>query len=212
MFVSHPEAFFTLIARGVEFGWAGWPFVVGGLATVLVGIIVRGDQDLDRWRIGDLPAHMAWEEISSGSDLVGSMSIPELPSRARVVTIPRLRHALLDHGLKSYLSRAGALRLILASDVSELCLGRKKVAGLIARADRVRGRLAALSDQLYRFRGAMVGLALGFIVGVPLLYGRSLFEQMFWALPAGLGGRAVRVVRRVGEVAAVGAVERPGHG
>lgn len=187
LFVSRPDVFFALVARGVEFGWAGWPFVVGGLVTALVGIVVRGNQGADLWRVGDLPARIAWEEISSGSDLVGSMSVPVLPPRARVATIPRLRHVLFDHGLGSYLSPAGALRLILAADASELALGRKNVTASIARADRVRARLAALSDQLYRFRGAVVGLALGFIVGVPLLYGRSLFDQAFWALPFCLG-------------------------
>lgn len=184
--LSFPQALFDVLDGGFDYGWRGIVLFLVGCLIVAIGFMIRPRDSEDGWFIKDLPRHIEWEEASSVSDLVGSMSVPPLPERVRHVGVPTFRNAFFDHELKSYFSKVGALRYLIAASIAEMSLGGPKARGMRETAEFVSINLRDLSRHVYVLRGSLIFVALFFSLCVPMMVGRSIFAVTPTALVAGI--------------------------
>lgn len=136
------------------------------LATILIAVRLQKLSGAEMTTIRELPPQITWEEMSARGDVVGSMSVPELPTSATLTTIPSVNNPLVDHLLSSYLGTRSILRF----DISAWIAQRKSppVGGL-------RRSLGALSESNYVFRiSTQIVFVIAFVafpvvMGLPLL-------------------------------------------
>lgn len=172
--VFRPDALLEVLPRGFSMGWNGLPMAIAGLVVVGAALLLRRGTPDAPLTIPDLHRRIRWEETSSPSDLVGSMSIPELPDRVSLITAPSIRNALFDHGLGAYLSKHGSMRFLLSSALADLAVGKRRGRALALSSSLVQSRLEAVSQQLYVFRGSLVAAVLLFMIGIPAVFGASV--------------------------------------
>lgn len=177
-----PAAFVELLPEISLIGWNGLGTLLLGLGLIAVGIFLRGKAPV-QWEIEDLPAEISWEEISSPSDIVGSMSEPPMPERVTELPIPSMRNAFGDHGLKSYFSQRGALRFMAAATLTQEISGDTRAEPSRAIAKGITSRLNLLSRQTYVFRGSLMLAVLFFSVGIPVFFGGTVFDILVETLP-----------------------------
>ncbi|WP_431074603.1 hypothetical protein [Microbacterium phyllosphaerae] len=152
--------------------WFMIPGLVIGIGLFAVGVIAGRRAGRRMTSIPPIPSRMIWEELTSPSDIVGSMSVPELPPVALRRTIPSLRQPVGDHLMASYLSRRSTFRLELARWVTR----GSSAASRFAQVDALTVDLTALSARSYRLRLAVQAACTGLFVLIPVaVLGRSLF-------------------------------------
>ncbi|NYD55291.1 hypothetical protein [Microbacterium pseudoresistens] len=175
--VLRPGALLDVLADGPVFGWNGVPMFAVAIVVMVAALLLRRNMPQARTSIEDIPRRIRWDEASSPSDLVGSMSIPELPDRVNLIAMPSIRSALFDHGIGAYFSRNGAMRLLVASAIAEATVGPRRGRALTRSSKAARSSLAALSRQLYVFRGSLVAGTLLFTLGIPAVFGSSVLTR-----------------------------------
>lgn len=157
-----------------DHGLNGLGYLLLGILIIAVGFLVRSGTSEHHWFIKDLPPRVRWEEASSGSDLVGSMSVPSLPDRVDQFIVPTLRNTFLDHGLKSYFSKFGSLRFHAAALLVKSSVGKSQAQGICRTARLVTASFENLSRQVYTLRASVLFAALFFSIGIPVIFGRSI--------------------------------------
>ena len=112
--------------------------------------------------VPDLPSVIDWQELSARGDVVGSMSVPELPASAQQVTIPSVNSPVLDHLLTSYLGARSILRFDLA-----VWMTRRSNRHI----ENLRTSLTHLSESNYVFRVSAQILFVVTVIGLPMSMG-----------------------------------------
>lgn len=125
--------------------------------------------------IAALPARMRWEELTSPSDLVGSMSVPALPGTVHQVVLPALRNPIGDHLLGTLLRGPAALRALLG----ERLLDRTSFAAnqLPVRFAPLTESLLDLSHRTYALRGLLLACVVALTLGFPFVIGGSVIDR-----------------------------------
>ena len=172
--VVRPDVVLEVFPRGFSMGWNGLPMAIAGLVIVGAALLLRRGTPDAPLAVPDLHRRIRWEEISSPSDLVGSMSIPELPDRVSLVAAPSIRNALFDHGLGAYFSKHGSMRFLISSAIADLTVGKRRGRSMALSSSLVQSHLEVVSRQLYVFRGSLVAAVLFFMIGVPAIFGASV--------------------------------------
>ncbi len=146
--------------------------LAGAVAVVAAFWVRKGAAAFQE--IGNLPARIRWEELTSPSDLVGSMSVPPLPSRVHEVSLPALRNPIGDHLLGLLLRGPAALRVLIA----ERLIARTSFAAnqTPPRFAPVFDSLRRLSHRTYRLRGLLFMCAVGLTLGFPFVIGSSVMD------------------------------------
>lgn len=127
--------------------------------------------------IPSIPSSIVWEEFTSASDLVGSMSVPPLPVAAKTVIVPGMRNSLIDHLLRSHLGKTGLFRVRIAEVLKgKGRLGKTSISGQCRALEK---SLNQLSVSTYRLRGLLFGSALGITLIPSLLLGGFIFTVVF---------------------------------
>lgn len=139
-----------------------------GVAAILAAYWIR-KHALPFQAIRDLGRRIRWEELSSRSDLVGSMSVPPLPGKVHAVSLPALRNPIGDHLLSRLLRGPSALRVL----ICERLLGKASLGANQApsRFSPLLGSLNRQSDRSYRLRGLLLACTLGLTLGFPVALG-----------------------------------------
>lgn len=151
--------------------WAMLPILALGVLVFASGVIVSRRVRRESTPIPAIPSRIIWEELTSPSDIVGSMSVPEIPTTALCRTIPSLRQPIGDHLMASYLSRRSTFRMEMARWVSRTTSATPKFRNL----DAVTEDLAQLSERSYQVRLAVQGAGILVFVMLPVaIFGRSL--------------------------------------
>lgn len=164
---SLPVDLMTELSSGlIPTNWWFLLYIGLGLATALIAVLLQKLSGVEMTTIPELPPQITWEEMSARGDVVGSMSVPELPPSAIPMTIPSVNNPLVDHLLSSYLGARSVLRF----DISAWLARRKSPP-----VDGLRRSLAALSESNYVFRIStqivfvMMFVAFPVVMGLPLL-------------------------------------------
>lgn len=180
--IAHPWA---ILSGGFSFpdlrptNWHFIPWTMAGVALIVVGALVGRTGHKAIPAIAPVPHRVAWEEVTSPSDIVGSMSIPDLPDTARTRISPSARQPVLDHLMRSYFGRVG-----FRWEVAQWLARGSDSENRFARLNELTTDLEDLSERTYRWRFsvlasfAVVGVALPVAVGVPLLDAASRFAPL----------------------------------
>ena len=144
------------------------------VALALAAIWVRKGTPLPA-PVAALPARTRWEELTSPSDLVGSVSVPALPATVHQVVLPALRNPIGDHFLGTLLRGPVALRALL----SERLLDRTSFAAnqLPVRFAPLSESLLNLSHRTYALRGLLLACVVALTLGFPFVIGGSVIDR-----------------------------------
>ncbi|MDA3806207.1 MULTISPECIES: hypothetical protein [Clavibacter] len=159
--------------------WISLALLIPGLACFAAGLRARKDVEGSVKPIRDLPRKIAWEELSSPSDIVGSMSIPELPEAARCRTVPSLRNPIGDHLFRSQLSYRSIFRL----EIAEWLTRKKADDAMRPDLSALTRHLSRISERAYTLRLAIHMLYFFLAVLFPTLWGASIFGSIQAAFP-----------------------------
>ncbi|WP_445337117.1 hypothetical protein [Clavibacter sp. CFBP 8614] len=177
---AQPLAVFTSPATATKLFTFAWPtqwepLLYAGLSILsfTAALVVR-KKTQDPPAVRSLPKHIFWEELTSASDIVGSMSVPELPKSAKCRVTPALRHPFLDHLMRSQFSPTALLRFEIV----------KHLAGNTAKSlefleiRRTATALQNLAQRTYRLRLSSQIIFLGLAILLPVaLFGKPLLES-----------------------------------
>lgn len=161
--------------------WFAIPIVCVGFALAVAGSRVGHRAKRQLSAVPALPSRIFWEELASPSDIVGSMSVPEVPRSTTCRVLPSLRQPVVDHLMQSYFSRSSIFRF-------EVARWMTRGSGVESRFDELRTMtddLTCLGERTYRLRLAVQAASIFLFVLMPvIMFGRSLFDATvsftFW--------------------------------
>lgn len=152
------------------------------LVCIIIAVLLQRRGGATLPDIPALPKRIRWEEVTSPSDLVGSMSVPDIPETVTERTMPSMRQPVLDHLLTSYLGARSMLRFEIAEWLMRAALGSRRIRGL---HDCTKD-LTDLAERTYRLRMTVQLLFLVFAVVLPAMLGASLLTAASTVLYAGM--------------------------
>lgn len=162
--------------------WYGPLLIFVGLVSAFFGWRYQRSRNLVFPKLRPLRSKIEWHEISSLSDIVGSMSVPELPSGVIQGSVPTRRSPIFDHPIASYLNTRSVFRF----EICKWAYPNLKRTGMYGRIDRLGDRLEFLSLRIYRLRMTIYFMFLSIAVLVPSILGKSLYSAASNALWTGV--------------------------
>lgn len=164
--------------------WISIPLMLAGIASTIVSL--RFGRDIGRRlsTMPSMPSRIAWEELSSASDIVGSMSVPKLPAQANVRVLPSLRQPIGDHLLRFYFSRRSIFRLEMAWWLVRNSSTSKKFFALEATMQDLSG----ITTRIYVLRFVVQAAYVILLIFLPVFLGvRSLADTPITIVYIGAG-------------------------
>ncbi|GAA1778061.1 hypothetical protein [Leucobacter iarius] len=162
--------------------WSSVPFFLAGIVFVACGLTIGAKARSTNPTLLALPSRVEWEELASPSDLVGSMSIPEVPSSANFRVVPSLRQPLADHFMSAYFSRLSIFRF----EAARWLTGSDRSRAAFANLQEAEHALRDLTDRTYRLRFGIQMALIVPAVALPVALGASLFGLATSYLKIGL--------------------------
>lgn len=151
--------------------WSSVLYFVAGVVLLATSVILGMTARRTKPSLAALPTKIEWEELASPSDLVGSMSVPEVPAAAKFRVVPSLRQPIFDHPMAAYFRPRSLFRFEAARWVSGPSAGRTAFAGL----ENAELALRDLTERTYRLRfGVQMSLIVPAVL-LPVALGSSLF-------------------------------------
>jgi hypothetical protein len=153
-----------------------WETVVGTATAALfiAGAIVVRRGAPSPAAITGLPARIRWQELASASDLVGSMSTPDLPSAARCRILPSFRQPVWDHLFRSHLSRTAVFRFEIVQWTARNGPAKLHLSAL----GSTTAELQHLAKRAHRLRLSVQIMFICLTILVPVaVFGRPLYES-----------------------------------
>lgn len=163
--------------------WWWLTCLLAAIALVITAVVLqrRGGTVLEA--IPPLPKRIEWHEVSSPSDLVGSMSVPDPPDGVTERGMPSLRQPVVDHLLTSYLGRRSMFRFEIAQWMTRRDRPtHRKFQGM----DACTRDLTDLAERTYRLRMTVQLMFLVFAVVLPAVLGASLLTAASTVLYIGM--------------------------